>query len=62
MRASVHGSHDQGYAYASQFRKERTAYRYTVEDSIYLDPDHRGKVCSLTRKRGVSHWVRGIHR
>jgi phosphinothricin acetyltransferase len=34
----------QGYAYAGQYRKERTAYRYTVEDSIYLDPERRGLV------------------
>ncbi|ELR20745.1 acetyltransferase [Acanthamoeba castellanii str. Neff] len=31
-----------GYAYAGQYRKERTAYRYTVEDSIYLDPERTG--------------------
>lgn len=28
----------QGYAYASQFR-DRSAYRYVVEDSIYVAPD-----------------------
>jgi phosphinothricin acetyltransferase len=31
-----------GYAYAGPFRL-RPAYRYTVEDSIYLDGDWRGK-------------------
>ena len=32
------GSQVVGYAYASLFR-ERSAYRYTVEDSIYVHPD-----------------------
>ena len=31
-----------GYAYASAFRT-RPAYRYTVEDSIYVDPDFQGQ-------------------
>ncbi|MFT3998421.1 MAG: GNAT family N-acetyltransferase [Asticcacaulis sp.] len=31
-----------GYAYASPFR-ERIAYRYGVEDSIYVHPAHKGK-------------------
>jgi L-amino acid N-acyltransferase YncA len=31
-----------GYAYASQFRP-RPAYRYGVEDSVYLAPGHVGK-------------------
>ena len=31
-----------GYAYASAFRT-RTAYRFLVEDSIYLSPEARGK-------------------
>ncbi|KAA0681328.1 GNAT family N-acetyltransferase [Roseomonas genomospecies 6] len=31
-----------GYAYAGPYRL-RTAYRYTVEDSIYLDPDCMGR-------------------
>lgn len=30
-----------GFAYAGSFR-DRPAYRYTVEDSIYLHPDKRG--------------------
>jgi L-amino acid N-acyltransferase YncA len=28
-----------GYAYADRFR-ERSAYRFTLEDSIYIDPTH----------------------
>lgn len=31
-----------GYAYASPYRP-RAAYRFTVEDSIYLHPEHAGK-------------------
>jgi L-amino acid N-acyltransferase YncA len=31
-----------GFAYAGVFRP-RAAYRFTVEDSIYLHPDHTGK-------------------
>ncbi len=31
-----------GYAYASPYRP-RPAYRYTVEDSVYVDPDHLGR-------------------
>ncbi|QQO09404.1 GNAT family N-acetyltransferase [Breznakiella homolactica] len=31
-----------GYAYAGKF-KERSAYRYSVEDSIYLKPNLTGK-------------------
>ncbi len=31
-----------GYAYAGTFR-ERFAYRFTVESSVYLHPDHFGK-------------------
>lgn len=30
----------QGYAYAAPFR-DRSAYRFTVEDSIYIDPDRQ---------------------
>jgi len=32
----------QGFAYASMFRP-RSAYRYTVEDSIYIDPSAVGR-------------------
>jgi phosphinothricin acetyltransferase len=31
-----------GFAYAAPFRL-RAAYRYTVEDSIYIAPDHAGR-------------------
>ena len=31
-----------GYAYATQFRP-RPAYRFTVEDSIYIEPEHTGR-------------------
>ena len=31
-----------GYAYATKWRV-RAAYRYAVESSVYLDPDHAGK-------------------
>jgi phosphinothricin acetyltransferase len=31
-----------GYAYATRFR-DRPAYAYACEDSIYLDPDHIGR-------------------
>ena len=33
-----------GYAYASVYRP-RPAYRFTVEDSIYVDPQHAGCGC-----------------
>jgi phosphinothricin acetyltransferase len=31
-----------GYAYATQFR-DRTAYRFTCENSIYVHPERRGR-------------------
>ena len=31
-----------GYAYAGPYR-ERSGYRYTVEDSVYVAPDHLGQ-------------------
>jgi len=31
-----------GFAYAAPFR-ERAAYRYTAEDSVYIRPDHMGR-------------------
>jgi phosphinothricin acetyltransferase len=37
-----HGGTVLGYAYASQFRPRR-AYRFCVEDSIYLSPAARGR-------------------
>ena len=36
-----------GYAYAHLYRP-RAAYRFTVEDSIYVDPKHAGKGCGQT--------------
>jgi L-amino acid N-acyltransferase YncA len=32
------------YAYASAYRP-RPAYRFTIEDSIYVDPEHTGQGC-----------------
>jgi phosphinothricin acetyltransferase len=42
--AAENGGHIMGYAYASLYRT-RPAYRFTVEDSIYVDPD--------TQRRGI---------
>ena len=39
---AVEGSHVIGYAYANHFRV-RAAYRYTVEDSVYVTPDALGR-------------------
>jgi phosphinothricin acetyltransferase len=39
---ATEGNRVVGYAYASAFRP-RPAYRYTVEDSVYLDPDATGR-------------------
>jgi len=39
--AEING-HVHGFAYASSFRP-RSAYRHTVEDSIYVDPDATGQ-------------------
>jgi len=35
-----------GYAYANAYRP-RAAYRFTVEDSIYVDPAYAGRGCGL---------------
>jgi L-amino acid N-acyltransferase YncA len=43
-----HGDQVLGYAYASPFRP-RAAYRYCVEDSVYLHPE--------ARQRGVGSWL-----
>jgi phosphinothricin acetyltransferase len=40
-----------GYAYAAPFR-QRSAYRYTVEDSIYVHPDATG--------RGIGRLLLGV--
>lgn len=39
---AVEGGAVLGYAYAAQFR-ERAAYRYSCEDSIYIAPDRMGR-------------------
>jgi len=36
------GGETLGYAYGTTFR-ERNAYRYTVESTVYVHPDHFGK-------------------
>lgn len=36
------GSHVAGYAYASAYRA-RDGYRWTVEDSVYIDAHHHGR-------------------
>ena len=41
-----------GYAYASTYRP-RPAYRFTVEDSIYVDPGHAGKGCGRALLAGL---------
>jgi phosphinothricin acetyltransferase len=43
---AVHKARVVGYAYGGPFR-ERSAYRYTIEDSVYVAPDVMG--------RGVGH-------
>ena len=39
---AVEDPHVVGYAYAAPFR-DRSAYRFTAEESIYLHPDHTGR-------------------
>ncbi|WKL56770.1 GNAT family N-acetyltransferase [Asticcacaulis sp. ZE23SCel15] len=39
---AVEGDNVLGFAYASPFRT-RPGYRYGIEDSIYIHPDHHGK-------------------
>jgi len=39
---AVEGENALGYAYASAYRT-RPGYRYTVEDSVYVSPDHTGR-------------------
>jgi phosphinothricin acetyltransferase len=54
-----------GYAYAGPYR-ERLAYRFTVEDSVYIHKDHAGKgagkmlltaIISETQKLGFKQMV-----
>ncbi len=65
--AEVKG-HLVGYAYASQFRP-RPAYRFAVEDSLYVDKDWLGRgigrqlltaLVEGCRKAGVKQMVAGI--
>ena len=57
-----------GYAYATKWRV-RAAYRYAVESSVYLDPDHAGKgagtmlyeaLLAELRRRGLHLVIGGI--
>jgi L-amino acid N-acyltransferase YncA len=51
-----------GYAYASPYRP-RPAYRFTVEDSIYIDPDHVGRGCGRALLASlIEHCERGPSR
>jgi phosphinothricin acetyltransferase len=48
-----------GYAYASSYRP-RPAYRFTVEDSIYIDPEHVGRGCGRVLLAAlIEHCERG---
>lgn len=51
-----------GYTYADMW-KEKTAYRYTVETSIYLDPEHLGKGIGSKLKQAMINELRkrGFH-
>jgi phosphinothricin acetyltransferase len=50
-----------GYAYAHLYRP-RAAYKFTVEDSIYVAPEYAGRGCgralltSLIEQCGQGHW------
>ncbi len=59
------GGHVIGFAYAAPYRP-RAAYRYAVEDSVYVDPDHHGRgvgkalvaeVIRLCEARGLRQMV-----
>jgi L-amino acid N-acyltransferase YncA len=48
-----------GYAYAGPYRP-RPAYRFTVEDSIYVDPLHLGQGCGRALLAAlIEHCERG---
>ena len=46
-----------GYSYASRFR-ERAAYRYTVETTVYVDKDHVGKGFGLLLYRELVNRIK----
>jgi phosphinothricin acetyltransferase len=57
-----------GYAYAAQFRP-RPAYRFTVEDSLYVDKEWVGRgigrqlltaLIEASRKAGIKQMIAGI--
>jgi len=57
-----------GYTYATKWR-ERTAYRFSVECTVYLDPERKGRgvgsqlyqeLLSVLRARGVHSVIGGI--
>jgi L-amino acid N-acyltransferase YncA len=51
-----------GYAYASAYRP-RPAYRFTVEDSVYVDPLHVGRGCGRALLAAlIEHCERGAWR
>ena len=49
-----------GYAYAAPF-KERAAYDWAVETTIYLRPDARGKGCGRTLYEALEENLRAQH-
>jgi phosphinothricin acetyltransferase len=53
LTAEVNGA-IAGYAYASLYRP-RAAYRFTVEDSIYVDPAYAGRGCGRTLLTALIH-------
>jgi len=45
-----------GYAYAGAYRP-RPAYRFTVEDSIYIAPQHAARGCGTRPRHPISDAV-----
>ena len=41
-----------GYAYAGQYRP-RPGYQYTIEDSVYISPEHLGEGCGQALLSGL---------
>ena len=61
---AVRGGVVVGYAYVTQFR-DRDAYRFTAEDSIYVHPDRMrqgvgGKLLDALIERSVAHGFRTL--